>query len=259
MRKPVAILFGVLSGLLLFIACDENETEDPGYSLRQYIKDCGEPTIQLDSILSFATEVLPRYIENTGDPISIFFYPIGNPEEFKYFESNKYTTNLNDLTIFFEKPLELRSEFNGYLMRFLHTGIDFPRWGRITYKKNGMIYISSPVSVNSLTDSSEYFPGVADIDLSVPGSPFFSWERDTIAGTSSYFEIVSDLSGNLISGTFTNDKHFRFYDLSNVILNIHDVSPPPILSPGTTYRFTVMGIGHDYWVQMVYDTIFTAN
>lgn len=71
--------------------------------------------------------------------------------------------------------------------------------------------------------------------------------------------MVSDAAGNLISGTYTEQKHFQFYNLSNVVMNIHDVRPPPTLQTNATYTFTLMGVSEDNWVNLMAMKPFTIG
>ena len=41
------------------------------------------------------------------------------------------------------------------------------------------------------------------------------------------------------------------YDLSNVVINIHDINPPPTLQEREEYTFLVMGISKDNWVDFI--------
>jgi len=52
----------------------------------------------------------------------------------------------------------------------------------------------------------------------------------------------------LLSGTYTADTNWNFYDLSNVTLNIRDVNPVPSLDSNSTYTFTLMSVSDDNWV-----------
>jgi len=55
---------------------------------------------------------------------------------------------------------------------------------------------------------------------------------------------------NLISGTYTYDRAFTVYDLSNVVLNITDTTFVPTLEPNQNYNFTMMGVSEDNWVNL---------
>lgn len=250
------LVFFSIALALLFAACKEEDTDEAGYSLRSYIKDNGDPVIQMDSILAYATESIPSFMENTGDPISVFYLPPENSTEYIMFESDKYSINVNDLTTFYEIALESRTEYDGAFVRFLHPALEFPRWARISCKKNGQILISNAFLINTMSDSTKYCPGLVEIDFDQLTQPLFSWYNDSIPGTSMYLQIVATADQEMLSGTFTTDQYFQFYVLDNVIRNIHDVSPSPVLTKGQTYSFTVLGMGADYWVEMVSDSTF---
>ena len=65
-----------------------------------------------------------------------------------------------------------------------------------------------------------------------------------------YFQVISDTDNNLISGTYTIEKNFTFYDLDNVVFNITDPNANPTLEPNKTYNFTLMGVSEDNWVNL---------
>ncbi len=256
MKFHAFLICTAITFTLLNTACEEGKTDDTGYSLRTYIKDNGDPVIQLDSLLAFATEVNPSFMKNTGDTISIFFLPPDNSTEYKFFESDQYKINVYDLTTFHEMTLETRTEYNGRFIRFLHPGLDFPRWARISCKKDEQIFISTAVMINTMSDSTINGWGLVTIDFEEPAEPLFSWENDATPGTSMYLQLLSDQTQDLISGTMTTDKYFQFYDLSNVVKNIYPVTPSPVLLTGQIYTFILMGLDSDQWVKVVSETTF---
>lgn len=199
-------------------------------------------------LIACAASELPTNIDFRN---SMFFYPEEGTFEYKYFEStaldiipedfSKY--ELTDLT-------ETLPVFNGYLRRFPHQGVNEERWAIITYKSDGSLHICDPIRIKEHSKPTIYAPELIEIDLTIPTEPVFSWEADTIQDNIIYFQVVSDSLGNLISGTYTYDKFWKFYDLSNVVLNIHDITPHPVLQPHTKYTFTLMGVSEDNWVHL---------
>ena len=89
-------------------------------------------------------------------------------------------------------------------------------------------------------------------------TPTFRWDDGLIPENAIYFHVVSDLDDNLISGTYTFDREFTFYDLDNVVLNITDPSTTPLLEPNQEYKFTMMGVSLDNWVNLLIETRFTT-
>ena len=74
-----------------------------------------------------------------------------------------------------------------------------------------------------------------------------------------YFQVISDVNGNFISGTYTVEKEFTFYDLSNVVFNITDTTALPVLELDTQYVVTLMGISEDNWVNVYMQKPFSTN
>ena len=79
--------------------------------------------------------------------------------------------------------------------------------------------------------------------------PNFSWEDGSYSDTKIYFQVVSDDENNLISGTYTFESMFQFYDLENVVLNITK-GTPDMLERSADYNFTLMGVSEDNWVNL---------
>ncbi|MFT4602312.1 MAG: hypothetical protein ACI857_002498, partial [Arenicella sp.] len=73
-----------------------------------------------------------------------------------------------------------------------------------------------------------------------------------------YFQVIADKHGNLVSGTYTINKFFNFYDLTNVVINIKEF-PIPFLDNGEHYTFTLMAVSDDNWVNVAATKEFTTN
>jgi len=89
------------------------------------------------------------------------------------------------------------------------------------------------------------------VDLNEPTEPRFVWEEGTTSNNIIFFHVISDQNGQAISGTYTRDLTFQFYDLSNVVLNVTHPDTNPILLPNDNYQFTLMGVSEDNWVNLI--------
>ena len=183
-------------------------------------------------------------------PISVYFYPIEGATNFRYFETASINDNPDDMSLYQEVRLDDEPFFNGYLWRFLNIPLSEERWSRVVFETGDSLHVSNAIRLKYPVK-----PSIYDNDRVLVQSngvnPTFSWpdandETDVI-----YFQVVSDRNGNLISGTYTFEKTFTFYDLSNVVLNIRDVSPPPMLDINTEYTFTLMTVSRDNWVNLI--------
>ena len=79
--------------------------------------------------------------------------------------------------------------------------------------------------------------------------PKFSWINNQFGDNAIYFQVVSDAQNNLLSGTYTVENEFQYYNTSNVVLNI-TTEEPPLLSIGALYNFTLMDVSTDNWVNL---------
>ncbi len=244
-----SILYLIGLGLLI-VSCSKNETDIllvPVNTLDYYVKENND--LERDMFIACAASEMP------GKPdfdVSLFYYPVEGAYEFTYFESENGNIDPNDFTKYIKKGTETPLPvFNGYLMRypFLFDGKE--PWSIMTYKTDGKLHVCDPIKMKQNSKPTTYPSDLIEIDFTTPIEPLFSWEADTDPETVIYFQVVSDSLGNLISGTYTYEKHWQFYDLSNVVLNIHDVSPPPELSPNTKYNFMLMAVSEDNWVNLV--------
>jgi hypothetical protein len=183
-------------------------------------------------------------------PISVFFYPITGAYEYKYFECNDVAVDIKDYAKFNEKTLTSEPVMNGYLRRFKNSTLNQDVWGIVTYKVGNVIHICRAIRIKHYTKPTQFGPELVTITDSLT-FPRFDWKDGTIAENAIYFQIVSDTMNNLISGTYTYDKYFKFYNLSNVVLNIRDVNPPPALLAATKYNFMLMTVSTDNWVNLI--------
>ena len=90
-------------------------------------------------------------------------------------------------------------------------------------------------------------------------NPTFKWVDGSIKENVIYFQVISDEANNLISGTYTYEKEFTFYDLSNVVFNITDPNTNPELQPNSDYKITLMGVSEDNWVNLYMEEEFSTN
>lgn len=243
--RKIAYLI-VLSFLVISCKKESNIALIPVNTLDYYVNK--NSNLERDILIACAASELP---DNLDFNVSLFFYPVEGAYEFTYFESVNGNIDPNDFTQYIKKstktPLPV---FNGYLMRYPFLFDDKEPYSVMTYKTDGKLHVCDPVKMKQNFKPTIYDPGKFEFDLTSPTEPLFSWEADTDPETVIYFQVVSDTVGNLISGTYTYDKYWQFYDLSNVVLNIHDVSPPPELSPSTKYNFMLMAVSEDNWVNL---------
>ena len=73
-----------------------------------------------------------------------------------------------------------------------------------------------------------------------------------------YFQVFTDSESNFLSGTFTTEKTFQYYNTLNVTTNIN-LEIPPVLILNDEYKFTLMGLNEDNWVNLMIQKSFIAQ
>jgi hypothetical protein len=189
-------------------------------------------------------------------PTSVFFYPVQGASDFRYFEATNLADSL-DFSKYTQKFMTDSPVFNGYLWKFNNTAFIEERMGVVTFKTEGEIHVCTPIRIKTNPKPTEINPGLMTITENGI-NPEFNWEDGIINENVIYFQVISDQDGNLISGTYTYEKNFTFYDLSNVVLNIKDVEPAPVLLPNASYRITMMAVSEDNWVNLLCEKEFST-
>lgn len=238
------------------VAMGCEKTDPVPLKLSDYIQ-ANEGASITPELIACAGGMPAGWMGDTDHPSSVFYYPITGAFNVRYWESKGLLSDSLDYSQYTEKQLSGEPVFNGKLWRFLNTPFDGERFGIVTYETNGKLHYCEPIRLKVHPKPTQVAPEL--ITITTNGlTPYFEWQDGLIQENIIYFQVVSDMEGNIISGTYTYDKHWEFYNLSNVVLNVHDVSPTPQLQPGTTYRFTLMGVSDDNWVNLMGEKTFTT-
>ena len=238
-----------LIGLILLVSCSKHEIIDDD-SLA-YFEKYNEYSMQGENVIACAASD-----ETQADKTFVFFYPVPGAVEIKYYETSTVFVDENDYTNYKLVDLPVEPVFNGYLQRFVRES-DNEAWGIVVYKTSGAFHISDPIRIKNKTKPTEWSSAVT-VAGTDSVNPKFTWQDGAIKENVIYFEVVTDANNKLLSGTYTTDKFFEYYKLNNVTLNITRETPPEIL-PNNTYRFTMMGVSEDNWVNLVLQKQFTTT
>lgn len=246
-------LAAVFLTVLILAGCtnDQSSDFDINPTLTNYIALQQDLLINDSSIIACSA--------GSAAAIDIFFYPTVGAKDFRYFEAKGTNIDEGDFSLYVERKFELKDVFNGYLRRFEHTNPEQDEfWCIVTYKNDTSLNICQPIRIKQHTKPTLKSNNVT-IDQTASLSPKFTWSDEGITDNAIYFQVVSSAAGDLLSGTYTYDTTWTFYNLTNVVLNVRDVNPPPTLTLGNQYGFTMMGVSQDNWVNQVIEQSFTAQ
>jgi len=247
--------------IFVLLSCGKQNIEETttADNLVDYITQNPNNLLVKDSLIACALGGQMGLFENESLPVSILFYPEGNASDFKYFETETIDVNPEELDNYELKELADSPIFNGYLRRFEREAVDQNIWGRVTYIKDGNLHISNAIRIKYNDKPTEYSSDLLRIDQSEKLAPNFTWEDGVTPENVIYFHALLDAEGELVSGTYTFDRQFQFYNLSNVVLNIRDITPAPSLTANKEYTLVIMGVSVDNWVNLLLETSFKAS
>lgn len=238
----------------LIIACnqdDANTNADEATLLIETLADLvAQNNVQIDNVIACASGS-----ENPNETIA-YVYPRPGASDLRYFETVDATVDKNDFELYTPVDIESEDFFNGFLRTFTVQSQE-EKWVIISFQEDGDLHISNPIRLKHLTQNTILTDEVA-IDQSQEAMPLFSWENITNQEDAIYFQVVSDENNDLLSGTYTFEDNFRYYELDNVVLNITQETPPELVIDDP-YGFLLMGVSEDNWVNVLAQRTFVAQ
>ena len=188
--------------------------------------------------------------------VSIFLYPRSGVTNIGFYQTESVVVDEADFSGYTKGEGELLDVFNGYLLKY-EVSPTKEKWVIVTFEEEGKVHLSNPIRLKQNTKPTEYLPqNVAIDDNGI--MPIFSWQDGTFNDSAIYFQVVSDGNNNLLSGTYTLDKTFQYYQLDNVVLNITTEAPPP-LALNDSYKFSLLAVSEDNWVNLFSEVEFIVE
>ncbi|MFK8046375.1 MAG: hypothetical protein AB8B72_12840 [Crocinitomicaceae bacterium] len=242
--------------LLFVLSCQKKEKN---MNLEEYIEDNSDlEQVSLTAfVLSDINQLSPS---GNGGPFSEFYFEKPSDAfDLRYFATKdvkktdalKYYKPVNKL------PMGDSPAFNGGLRRTGVGDASIEKKVVLTYKTAGKIHISEPVLVKQSTAPTEYNDDLLIVKESGI-TPYFEWQDGgSEVLNQRYFLVISDSIENLISGIYTTNKNFEFYDSSSVIESLAISTAE--LQPNSKYIATVFGISDFHWVNFVARKAFYTN
>ncbi|QTE22111.1 hypothetical protein [Polaribacter cellanae] len=229
-----------------FFSCSDDSDVVVPRNLQQYVD--GNSNLEIDDLIACAANAKGNTNLNY-----IFYYPESGATDIRYYETADVNANEKDYSNYRRETLPQEDVFGGKLARFSRSS-KTETWCLVTYVREGKLHISNPIRLKNATKSTEYSSEV-DIDYATTLEPKFTWKDGTIDENVIYFQVISDEENNFISGTYTEEKTFKFYDTSNVDLNINTTKPKDLVED-EVYNFTLMGVSKDNWVNLIIERQF---
>ena len=235
-------------GILMIFSLSCSTDSDESFTLQQAI---GNKEFVLDNVISCAAS-------NEGDGlISVFLYPRENVTAISCFETPNASVDKNNFDNYVEVTTPLLDVFNGYLLKF-ELEVSEEKWVIVSFEEDGKVHLSNPIRLKQISKPTEYLPQNVSVLNGENFMPVFTWQDGTYDDTKIYFQVVANEENTLLSGTYTFERTFQYYELDNVVLNITN-EIPPMLEQNNPYSFTLLGVSEDNWVNMFSVVDFNLN
>jgi hypothetical protein len=239
----------VFKKIILFVmcisicSCSEDTDLSVARNLQEYID--GSSNVATKSVVAYAA-----HAEANTNLTYIFYYPEDGAFDIRYYELTDSSLEKNNFINYRRQSLDSKDVFGGKLARFSRSG-DLESWCLVTYKKEGILRVSDPVKLNNKSKSTEYSDAVT-IDYKTTIEPNFTWEDKEINENVIYFQVFTDEEESFISGTYTEDKFFQYYDETNVLEfpRINTTAPQDLVED-EIYNFTMFALSADNWVNLI--------
>ena len=233
--------------LVIVMSCTDTE-----YAIEQSLElYASSKPIEIGAVIACAAND-----KDTGDVLT-FFYPQEGASNIRFYETESTQQDHEDFTNYKQVFIDSEPFFNGHLGKFTQSNSK-EKWVIITFELNNEIKISNPIRIKHQTKPTVWTEAVT-IDQTISGMPEFSWQHNAAGDNAIYFQVISDSQDNLLSGTYTYESMFQYYNISNVVLNVTTQLPVPDLISGNSYNFTLMDVSLDNWVNLVVSKSFNVQ
>ncbi|TXD54037.1 MULTISPECIES: hypothetical protein [unclassified Polaribacter] len=246
--KYIAFVFCVL---IFCVSCSVDNDEIIPRDLQEYI--AANSDSELNDVIAYAANADANLALTY-----IFYYPVDGATEIKYFETENATVDENNFANYTRKILAETAIFGGKLKRFSRSGAG-ESWCIVTYLTGGKLNRSAPIRLKNATNPTNWKNEVA-IEYTTPLEPKFTWSDFGITDNDIYFQVLTDEENDFISGIYTRNNFFQYYDISDTDQDlVINTKNPPSLILDATYNFTLMALSKDNWVNLMIQKSFVVK
>ncbi|WP_298782264.1 hypothetical protein [uncultured Polaribacter sp.] len=233
--------------LIIFISCSEDNDITTPRNLQEYLDVNSDR--EIDNVIACAASL-------SESICYIYYYPVDGATEIRYYETDGTDVDETDFSNYRRSLLDSDDVFDGTLQKFSRSDSN-EAWSIVTYLTDGKFHISDPIRLKNTTSETIW---EEDVTIEYPSmlTPKFTWSDYGITDNVIYFQVISDADDTFLSGTYTTDNYFQYYDTSNVVLNITEDTPDDLIED-EEYNFTLMGVSEDNWVNLIIEQTFIAE
>ena len=150
--------------------------------------------------------------------------------------------------------LDDSSVFGNQFRSFTRSGTS-ESWYLLTYEIDGIVYKSNPIQLRNISQPTVY---TNDVTIDFPESlkPRFIWDNSGLTNTE-YLHVLLNSSSEFVSGVYTQNTTFEYFDTSTTTSQISTTAPDLILE--NRYNCTILGFSNENWVNLNIQKSFDAE
>ncbi len=240
-------LYRFLIVCIISLSCTNSDDVEGDSTLENYIMN---KTVNNGAVIACAAS------DTETNDVLVFYYPETGASNIRLYETIDAEVDGNMFSNYDRIEINPLPLFNGYLEKVVRS-LQNEKRIIVTFELNGEINVSNPIHVKQTSKPSVWSNDVS-INQETAQMPKFVWENNAFNDNAIYFQVISDAQDNLLSGTYTYENQFQYYNITNVVLNITTQIPPSLLI-GSSYNFTLMDVSEDNWVNTIVQKTFVVQ
>ena len=250
MKIKNVIFLVIITGI--FFSCSSDNDVAVPRNLGEFIETL--PNVNSGGVIACAANA-----DGRDDLTYVFYYPEEGATDIRYYEANSKSIDKLDFTKYKRQALNVEDVFGGKLKRFVRSNDSTETWCLVSYFLKGELQISNPILLKNKTQPTKWQDSLT-IAYPTKLNPEFTWTDFETPNNDIYFQALFETEANeFVSGTYTEEQSFSYYDTSNVTLDINTETPED-LKIDTEYLMTIMGVSQtDNWVNLVIEESFVPQ
>lgn len=234
-----------LSLILFLFSCGESDSN----SLQDFI-DNKESS---DELVACAATYLVFPISGFEYRTAVYYKTLPGQSNLQLWYSEEYSQSIENYKLIESSDQPQFSGFLGLIEDERQTGAFI-----VSVNVGDEIIYSKPIEILTL-DTKTVIDDAITIDFAQNLEPTFTWPTSSVDDQSIYFHLIVDLEQEeAISGTYSYETNFTFYDLQNVVFNVTE-KVDPVLEPNKEYLIQIMDVSDNNWVTKISRTTFFTN
>lgn len=240
------LLLSICLITVLFVSCDKIKVQ----TLEEFMT--AQTLSPSDDLVACAASTLVLSMDFPPVHTMVYYKTVEGQGDIKVWYSEAFSQDFSKYQEITVNDVRIHNNFMGSALMNLQSGSIIVS----TSTEDEFIY-SKPIEILSDEITTVIHTDV-EVDLANGLNPFFTWPESTVDSESIYFHLIVDMvNDDAITGTYSYENTFTFYDLNNVVFNVTEKENPELLS-NTNYLMQVMHVSDNNYVTKITRAEFTT-